>query len=265
MAPSKSLAAIVLAIVASALTVTGVVIAATDTNPSLITKDHLALNGYPPKSANLAVTVSTGQSYSLSADVNVNFVTNSISATLNFPLVLSVAAVDVRLVHDHIYASSASTSSGGWIALPYMVRSLFGFSLELTKPDIALISGFGQEVITRANDSTTYTYTRSNVAVSNILSTSKKAVGLGTLVWSITTGTQGEVTSSSATVSSNFSTTKISAVVVSYNQPAHIVAPPASEVHRVSKALLRQIFTSSLLKSIMLPQNLTSFGASQLN
>lgn len=262
---TKSFGVIVIATVAAALTVTGLVIAATDTNPSAPVKDHLALNGYPPRSANVVVTVSAGQSYGLSANVNVNFVTNAIAATLTFPLILSVAAVDVRLVNNQIFASSASASSAGWITLPYKLRALFGYSLELTKPDISLISGFGQEVITKSSDSTTYTYTRNNVAVSNILSTSKKSVGVGTLVWSITTGGQGEVTGSSVTILSNHSTTRINAVVLSYNQPAQIVEPPAGDVHRVPGSLLREIFSSSLLKSIMLPQNLASLVASQSN
>ena len=264
MAVSKSFGAILLAVVAAALTATGVVIAATDNNPSAVVIDHLALNGYPPKSANLLVTVSTGQSYGLSANVRVNFVTNAIAATLNFPLVFSIAAVDVRLVDNHLFASSASTSSGGWIELPYKLRSLFGSSLELTKPDISLISGFGQEVITKTNDQTTFTYTRDNIAVSNILSSSNKSAGLGNLVWSITTGSQGEVTSSSVSIMSQHSSTKVSAVVLSYNQPVHVVAPPASTVHPVPSSLLRQIFSSSLLKSIMLPQNLSSLGTTLL-
>jgi hypothetical protein len=260
----KSFGAILLAVVAAALTVTGVVFAATDHNPTAVVRDRLALNGYPPKSAHLLVSVSTGQSFSLSANFSVNFVTNAIAATLDFPQVFSIAAVDVRLVGNHLFASSASTSTGSWIELPYKLRSLFGSSLELTKPDIALISGFGREVIAKTNEQTTYTYTRDNVAVSNILSSSKKSKGVGNLMWSITTGGQGEVTSSSVTITSQHSTTKISAVVLSYNQPVHVVAPPASTVHPVPSSLLRLIFSSSLLKSIMLPQNLNSLGASLL-
>jgi hypothetical protein len=46
----KRIMALALAIVALALTVTGVVIAATDSNPGGLTKDPLALHGYPPSS-----------------------------------------------------------------------------------------------------------------------------------------------------------------------------------------------------------------------
>ncbi len=54
MALSKKAGAVALAVVAFALTVTGIVIAATDTNPGSGNVDALALNGYPPKSADRA-------------------------------------------------------------------------------------------------------------------------------------------------------------------------------------------------------------------
>ena len=41
----------VLGVVATGLTILGIVFAATDPNPSGIAKDPLALNGYPPKTA----------------------------------------------------------------------------------------------------------------------------------------------------------------------------------------------------------------------
>ena len=55
---------------------TGVVLAATDSNPADIGKDSLVLNGYPPHSANLAVTVSTGVVSRLNATVTANFTDN---------------------------------------------------------------------------------------------------------------------------------------------------------------------------------------------
>ena len=77
--------AIALVVVAFALTVTGIVIAATDSNPGASAKDPLALNGYPPRSANLLVTLSTGAPYGLSANVTVNFKSNRVDAVVRFP------------------------------------------------------------------------------------------------------------------------------------------------------------------------------------
>jgi hypothetical protein len=50
----------------------------------------------------LLVTVSTGQSYTLSANVNVNFAKSSVDAVVHFPLVFSVTSVDLRLVGKHV-------------------------------------------------------------------------------------------------------------------------------------------------------------------
>jgi hypothetical protein len=55
----KRPAGIALAVLATALTIFGVVYAATDSNSSGVAKDPFALHGYPPKSVDLLVTVST--------------------------------------------------------------------------------------------------------------------------------------------------------------------------------------------------------------
>ena len=70
MAAFKKSYGIALAVVALSLTLMGVVLAATDPNPSGIGKDVLVLNGIPPRSTSLLVTVSNGQSYTVSATIN---------------------------------------------------------------------------------------------------------------------------------------------------------------------------------------------------
>src|SRR5579863_6093442 len=90
---SRKVAAAGLAVAALALTVTGVVLAATDPNAGGNQKDPLALNGYPPRTAQLRVVVSTGQAYTVSAD-------------LQIPLLFSATTVDLRLVAGHLFASS---------------------------------------------------------------------------------------------------------------------------------------------------------------
>ena len=261
MAVSTSISSILLGVVASVLTIVGVVVAGTDPNPTGVVHDPLALNGYPPRSATLLVTVSDGQSYGLSADVNVNFATNAVEATVNFPLMFSVSAVDLRMINGRLFARSASTSSGGWLSLPFKWRSMFGYSLELTKPDIALISGFGQEVISTSGGATTYTFTRDHVVLASVLGSAKKSLEKGTLVWSITTGRQGEVTSSRVDVTSSHTTT-ISATVVAYNRPTTVVAPRVSTV--VPSSLLHRLLASPLLNSLMLPLSFSSLIGSQL-
>ena len=265
MAGSKRSGALLLGAVAVGLSVFGIVAAATDPNPMGLAKDTLVLNGYPPKTANILVTVSTGSAYRVSANVNVDFVHNTIEATVSLPAITSVSAIDLRLIDNHLYAGSASATSSKYLAIAMKQPSLFGDSLELTKPDIALISGFGQEVITHNGYITTYTYSRDNVAVSSLFGPSSSSVGVGSLTWSISTGSQGEVMASSATITSKGSTTSITATVESYNQPAHIVAPPASDVRMVPRSFLRKILHSAALLSIVVPRNFATLGQAQLN
>jgi len=264
MASTNRLPSILLAIVAFALTVTGVVLAATDANPGGTAKDHLVLNGYPPSSAQLYVTVSTGQAYSLSADVNVDFNSNNVEAVVHFPMVFSVASVDLRLVDNHLYAGSAELTSGPYLSLALKQPSLFGLSLEMTKPDIALITGFNQTVV-KNGEFTTYDFRRSGVAISNILGGSSNQASIGSLDWSITVGRQGEVTQSTLAVKGGHSTTTISVSVLSYNKKIDVHAPSASQVVPASPALLRQLLASVPLSTLLMPQNLTSLGQLHLN
>ena len=107
MAAFKKSYGIALAVVALSLTLMGVVLAATDPNPSGIGKDVLVLNGIPPRSTSLLVTVSNGQSYTVSATINVNFDTSSAEAIVQFPLLFSQTSVELRMVGDHVYAEAA--------------------------------------------------------------------------------------------------------------------------------------------------------------
>lgn len=250
-----------LAVVATALTITGVVLAATDANSTSSSKDPLVLNGFPPKSAKILVSISTGQSYSVSADVNVNFRTNDVEAIVHFPLVFSTTAVDVRDVNNHLYAAAADVSSGTWLSLPLSVPALFGYSLELTKAtDIALISGFTSETVTTSGYTTTYTFARKNVALVNVLDPAARFSTLGSLIWSISVGSQDEVRASTLTMKTSTASTRITAQILSYNQPAHIVAPPAVDVRTIKGSSIRQLLSTTPLTTLLFPQSLTSFG-----
>lgn len=265
MAVSTRIGTIVLAVVASALTVTGIVLAATDSNPSRVAQDNLALNGYPPSSANVLLNISTGQAYNLTANVNVNFATNAVDAVVRFPLMFALAAVDLRFVDNHLYVGSADASSGPWFGAAMTQPSLYGLSLELTKPDIGLIHGFDHETITKSGFSTIYVFTRANTSVSNPMGPPSAVSRIGLLRWSITVGRQGEVSSSILSVKSKSMVTTISAVVLSYNHSPAMSAPPANEVKPVSVAMIRSLLAKAPFNSLLLPQNLTSLGQLHLN
>ncbi len=266
MAVFQRSAGVALAVVAMALTTIGVVLAATDANPSSVLKDPLVLNGYPPKSANILVTVSTGESYSLVANMNVNFRTNDVGAIVHFPLVFATTAVDVRDVNNRLYAAPADTSSGTWLSLPLRVPALFGYSLELTKAtDISLISGFTSETVSKIGFTTTHTFSRNDVALINLLDPTSTLSTLGSLTWSISVGSQNEVSASTLTMKTRTATTSISAQILSYNQPAHIVAPPPTDVKQIRGTAIRNLLSSTPFTTLLFPQNLALIGQARIN
>jgi hypothetical protein len=263
--------ALALVVVAIALTVAGVVIAVTDSNPGGLAKDPLALNGYPPSSANLLVTVSTGAPFSLNANVAVNFKSNRIDAVVRFPLVVVTAAVELRLIHNHIFARSADASSGPWLAAALKTPALFGLALEMTKPDIYLITGFDHKTVSKSGHSTTYDFYRDRIAVSSFGGTatsSSMATPLpvvGSVRWIITVGSQGEVSQSTLTVKTKKSEMTLSVTALSYNRPTHIAVPPATSVKPIANSVLEKLLSSLGVNSILVPRDFTSLAQASLS
>jgi hypothetical protein len=268
MAVPKRLAPLTLIAVALALTVTGVIYASTDSNPGAIAKDPLALNGYPPKTADFELKVSTGQAYSLDANIGVNFKQNAAQAQLLVPLLFSDTSINLRLHKGRLYVGSANLSSifgAGWISASVKTPSLFGLSLELTKPDVQLISGYNKKSITKNGYLTTYNYERDNVILSLPSSSPVKMPAGATIDVSITVGSQGELTS--ATVSERSKTTKvmISLDVLSYNQPLHVSAPPSNQVKKVNISVLKKLLSETPYKKLFSPKYLGSLGKTQVS
>ncbi len=255
--------ALALAVLALALTVTGVVVAATDPNPAGVARDPLALNGYPPKSATLQVSVSNGSSVALSANVSVNFTNNRVDAIVHFPTASNSAAVEARLIADELYVRSANVSSGPWFGLTLRAPSLFGVALELTKPDLYLINGFAKST-SKSGYATTYYFTRHDVAVGSPLSSSSPS-SLGSLLWSITTGSQGEVTASSLRVTSKRRVTTISIAVLHYNQSVSVARPLGGDVRALSASAAAALLRSQSFSSFVVPRNFLALPVTRLS
>ncbi|MFI5035176.1 MAG: hypothetical protein ACHQFZ_03105 [Acidimicrobiales bacterium] len=268
MAVSPKIAGVGLAAVALALTVTGVVLAATDPNAGGNSKDPLALNGYPPRSAQLHVVVSTGQAYNVTADLNVDFSTNAVAADVQIPLLFSATHLDLRLVGRHIYATSPNLGAiigSKWVSVPTPAASLYGLSLEMTKPDISLISGFTQETVTHVGYLTTYSYHRDNVAIRTPTGLPFAVPTRAAIDFSITVGRQGELTATSFTVTSTRSTASVAVTVTSYNRGAAVAAPPAGDVTAITSAQIARIFGSTSIGNLFSPKSISSLGQIRLS
>jgi hypothetical protein len=261
MAVQKRFMALVLAAVALALTVTGVIVAATDSNPGGLAKDPLVLNGYPPSTAKLDVRLSTGSDFNLSANVAVNFTANKIDAVVSIPTVVSGAAVELRLIANQLYARSAAQSSGPWMDAKMKSLPLFGVALELTKPDVKLLTGF-HETVTKSGYATTYLLYRDHVALTNLFGSSATSV-LGSIRWTITVGSQGEVSMSSVTVKSAHTSTTLSVTVLSYNQPVSVATP--TDVKAIPLGSIDKLLTNKSIPILLIPRNLTSLSQATLS
>jgi hypothetical protein len=257
-----------LAALALSLTFMGLVFAATDPNPSGIPNDALVLGGVPPRSAGLLVTVSNGQSYTVSATVNVDFETSRAEAIVHFPLLFTQTSVELRLIGDHVFAEAADVSSGKWLEIAENPPSFFGISLELTQPapDLRLIKGFHHESVTKNGYFTTYDFSSDDVALTNVLGSPKKTV-LGSLDVTVTTGSSGEVTGATMTSRTKHDMSKVVVQVLSYNKRTAITAPSPSDVNPLKVSSLRQLFSTTSIATLWLPENIASLadGTSQVS
>ena len=265
MAVQRRFRALTLAVVALALTVTGVVVAATDSNPGGQAKDPFVLNGYPPTSAQLRVTASSGTYFNVFADVGLNITQNRVDVVVQIPVGVTSVAIELRLIDNQLYARSAAVSSGPWMALKYKTPALFGFALEMTKPDISFITGYTKKTVTKSGYATTYSFYSDHVAVSSLFAPSTSTAQVGSLLWTITVGHQGEVTQSTMTVSTKSSTTTLSATVVSYNKPVLVAKPAASDIKPISASVISKLLHSKALSSILFPKNFTNLSQVHLS
>ncbi len=268
MAEFKKSYAVALAVFAFSLTLMGVVVAATDSNPAGVPKDALNLRGDPPRSATILVTISNGQSYDVSATINANFDTSRAEAIVSFPLLFTQTSVDLRMVGDHVFAEAADVSSGKWLEIDVHPPPFFGLALEMTQPgpDLKLIGGFHYASVTTNGTFKTYDFSSNGVALTNVLRVPKKTV-LGSLDVTVTTGTGGEVTAATMTARTRHDMSKFTVQVLAYNQPTHIAAPSPSDISSLKVSSLGELFSSTSIATLLLPANFSSLlqGTSQVS
>ncbi|HVB19202.1 MAG TPA: hypothetical protein VNE22_02850 [Acidimicrobiales bacterium] len=247
---SKRVGGLLIAAVAFALTVTGVVVAATDSNPLGISKDPLALHGFPPKTADVALSLRSGSGVGLSAQLQIDFAKGRVEAHVQFPVIFTSVNEELRLVGGHLYVRGSNVAQGPWLGVPLKAPNFFGVSLEMIKPDIALITGL-KKTVAHSGYETIYTFARQSVAL-NVLGAKGRST-LGSLRWTIITGASGEVVSSTLALASHHRTTTLSMNVLSYNQPARVSAPAAKDVHSLTKGFFTRIMKSVSGSGFMLP------------
>lgn len=261
---NRRLGATSVAVVALALTVLGVVLAATDPNPAGVTRDPLALHGFPPKTARLVFSA-TSSTLQATANLTVDFRNADATGVATVGLSAAGEAFNVVLTGRHLYLRSAAESSGPWYQVSTPVLPFFGLSLELTKPDLALISGYDSRTVSHDGYLTTYTYDFAHAALSPLFAGRASTSRLGTANWSITVGSQGEVVATALTVRTGGQSSTLSATVQAYNAPAVVAVPSVGPITRVAPREVARLLHSAGLGSILLPRGLLSGGATTVN
>ncbi len=245
MSSTQRIGAAALAVVALGLTATGVVLAATDPhpNPGGGTVDALALNGYPPSTAELAVTIDAG-AQSLTGTLNIDFATNAAEATVNVPLGVATVPTQLILTKHHLYIGASSLAGvvgRSWLAATVHTPSLYDWSLEMTHPDISMISGYQHRSVTTSGAATTYhfVYPATTLRVPGLLQ--RLIPSSGALDVAISVGSQREFTGATIAAASATTSTSITVTVLSYNRPLTIAGPPRGEVRALTPGLARRV------------------------
>ncbi len=259
MASSQRVGAVAIAIISLALTVLGVVLGATDSNPAGVTSSDVALNGYPPKTVEMQLTFSSKGSSSVNANVMIDFQKQLMELSMDIPSAFSSTPVKVIVTNSTLFVGAqalAGLAGKPWISEVLTTQPpFFGLSLEMTKPDIALISSYRQLLTQFDGDFTTYNFGRSMTLRPLSTGPIKKPLS-GSMNFSITTGKEGQVTGANVTFSSTAETISVTSKVLSYNHPVNITVPPITEVAPYQQALITNLWNTLPFAQVISPTNL---------
>ena len=221
--------------------------------------DRLGLHGRAPTQVEFSLSLATSGSLRTSGTVWLDMRSRALRATLLIPVVSANTEIDVRALGHHVYLTSpnlADASGPVWYVQHFDLPKLTGLPNVLLRPDTTLLTLLANARISRHGEYTTYEMKRFNVSFARLNSSSKNSTLPGNLDLRLTTGKGGEVTGLQAHFTSGASTTSISLQVLSYDPQLSIVAPPASRATTPAGPLLRQLFASGVLGSLVVPTQL---------
>ena len=141
-------------------TVLGVIYAATDSNPSGASDAALNYHG-SLRTAQMEITIDTGQRYDVNGTIDMNFVTNRIRATVNIPLFFSTATISAIMANSQLYLTTPSiqsTAAKPWLSIPHGTNDLFPIqsTLEDFRQNLFCLQAIGPVKVTTTGPYTTY-------------------------------------------------------------------------------------------------------------
>ena len=270
---SRRLLATIVATLALTGTVTGVVLAATDSHTTV---DLTALGKNAPRSAAMTFTIENADGTTINGEASMDMRAgrDAIDGYIEFPVIIAKAHINLRVIEGKLYVGSPmlrSTLGASWLSNDVGSMDLAGLALEMANPEFALLTqGLGvRPTITHDGDHTIRTYTADALG----------AMNLGRDVEAtITTGAQGQildavirvlpsksgvqqVPSGKKSTASDGAAMTISIHMVSYNQPVSIAAPKKSDVKPMTSEALNGLAGGNpLLKGLLGGSTLNSLN-----
>lgn len=257
----RRLLATLVAALALAGTVTGVVMAASDTQTIV---DPTAIGKNPPRSAEMTFSIenSDGTSIRGVAAMDMRAGKDAIDGYIEFPVIIAKAHINLRVVDGKFYVGSPmlrSALGASWLSNDVGSMDLAGLALEMANPEFSLLSeDLGvRPTVTKDGDHTIRTYVTDSLG--------SMSLGRDAEI-TLTTGPQGQILDavirvlpSPAGVPSGKKsavapgvTMTISMHMVSYNQPVSIGAPKKSDVKPMTSAALNGLSGGNpLLKDLL--------------
>ena len=220
--------AILIATISIALSVTGVVLAATDPNPHGFQADALNLHGYAPQSADIGITVSANSLPVLSGDFQVNFHRSVGELTMGTSIMGATTQLQIVLDRGRAYLVHGGSANRPYLDLGKAGVSWYGVSFEMAHPQVSLLSAATSSVTLTQNlqGETVYTYKLGGASLP--LGTGLKLNNATSLAVSI--GRGGELTGLTIKVHSKKSIETIALRVLSYNQATNVTVPKRTEI-----------------------------------
>ena len=252
MKSSLKLPAALVAVIAIVLSTTGVVLAATDSNPHGYSADPLSLHGYAPKSADIQITISANSSALASGDLQVDFRHSAGHLTLGSSVGGFGAQLQMILASQHVYLVNGGTADRPYVNLGKVGISWIGVSFEMAHPQVNLLALLGavhDALSTNAQGEKVHTLkiTGKNLSLGSGLSI-QNATSI-----EVTVGRGGELTGITVHVRSKHSAEDIALRVISYNQPVKVTTPLPSQISTQMgnlNQLLKMVGISSALKGL---------------
>ena len=284
MLTSRRFLAATVAFLAVSMTVAGVIVAASDSNPAGLSYPLLKLHGHgePPTSVNLTFAINTGQQFNVTGTLQADIAHNSLQGTVTIPSIFSTATFNFVEMNGTLYVkvpSILTTSTRLWKSIKISGGSpeLFGYGIELADPKIDLFAfvnpHLGTPTTTHNGPLTTYTWIDHNVTLGSTVASAfplekTQPVQLAAftlprrfgVTLHVSTIDAGQVESASIEVQTGATTISVSAQIQSYNQRERIVAPPSSQVQPLTKRSIQALAGSPLgpILRLLLPKGLSA-------